>query len=116
MLNQEIGSKISFRRKALNWSQEELSKKLEEKGLPLSREVISNIEKGKRIINVVEMNAIMDVLGLDINTFLHQEEETDLITLFRQKEELDQEDEWFLEDLQMIAAAFIGQEKIIQGL
>ncbi|PFI14619.1 helix-turn-helix domain-containing protein [Bacillus cereus] len=113
MLNHDIGLKLSLRRKELRLSQEELSKKVEERGLSLSREVISNIEQGKRIINIVEMNVFMDVLDMDINTFLHEEDDTDLVTLFRQKESLDTEDEWFLEDLQMIAAAFIGQKKML---
>lgn len=111
MNNLIIGSRIKDRRKELGLSQEEFSHKMESEGLPMSREVFSNIEKGKRSINVVEMNVIMKVLDLGIEAFLiEEEEEESLVTLFRKKEELTEEDEWFLEDFQMIVSALIKQE------
>lgn len=108
-----VGARIKERRKELGLSQEEFSGKMVMEGLPLSREVVSNIEMGKRIINVVEMSVIMKVLDLNIESFLDEDEnEVNLVTLFRKKEELTEEDEWFLEDFQMIVSAMIKQEEL----
>lgn len=111
-MNKIVGNRINEKRKELNLSQDELSKQLIENGLSLSREAINDIEQGERILNVVEMNVIMKVLGLSIDSFSSEEEEVNLVALLTTKETLNEEIECFLENLQMTISALIAQEAI----
>lgn len=109
-----IGLKIKAIREARGLSQIEVVERLAEKGINMSRETLSKIENGNRTVSAMELNAICKVLNIDINILFEEDEDDDLVTLFRKKnfsEKTIEEVEKFQDMIKM----FIYQKKIYNG-
>ena len=109
-----IGFKIKAIREARGLSQIEAVERLVEKGINMSRETLSKIENGNRTVSAVELNAICKVLNIDINILFEDEEDDDLVTLFRKKNFSEKTIEE-VEKLQDMIKMFIYQKKIYNG-
>jgi transcriptional regulator with XRE-family HTH domain len=109
-----IGLKIKAIREARGLSQIEAVERLVEKGINMSRETLSKIENGNRTVSAVELNAICKVLNIDINILFEDEEDDDLVTLFRKKNFSEKTVEE-VEKLQDMIKMFIYQKKIYDG-
>ena len=109
-----IGLKIKAIREARGLSQIEAVERLAEKGINMSRETLSKIENGNRTVSAVELNAICKVLNIDINILFEDEEDDDLVTLFRKKNFSEKTVEE-VEKLQDMIKMFIYQKKIYDG-
>lgn len=109
-----IGLKIKAIREARRLSQIEAVERLAEKGINMSRETLSKIENGNRTVSAVELNAICKVLNIDINILFEDEEDDDLVTLFRKKNFSEKTIEE-VEKLQDMIKMFIYQKKIYNG-
>ena len=109
-----IGLKIKAIREARGLSQIEAVERLAEKGINMSRETLSKIENGNRTVSAVELNAICKVLNIDINILFEDEEDDDLVTLFRKKNFSEKTIEE-VEKLQDMIKMFIYQKKIYDG-
>ncbi len=109
-----IGLKIKAIREARGLSQIEAVERLAEKGINMSRETLSKIENGNRTVSAMELNAICKVLNIDINILFEDEEDDDLVTLFRKKNFSEKTIEE-VEKLQDMIKMFIYQKKIYNG-
>ena len=109
-----IGLKIKAIREARGLSQIEAVERLAEKGINMSRETLSKIENGNRTVSAVELNAICKVLNIDINILFEDEEDDDLVTLFRKKN-FSEKTVKEVEKLQDMIKMFIYQKKIYNG-
>ncbi len=109
-----IGLKIKTIREARGLSQIEVVERLAEKGINMSRETLSKIENGNRTISAVELNALCKVLNIDINILFEEDEDDDLVTLFRKKNFSEKTVEE-VEKLQDMIKMFIYQKKIYNG-
>ena len=109
-----IGLKIKAIREARRLSQIEAVERLAEKGINMSRETLSKIENGNRTVSAVELNAICKVLNIDINILFEEDEDDDLVTLFRKKN-FSEKTVKEVEKLQDIIKMFIYQKKIYDG-
>lgn len=109
-----IGLKIKAIREAMGLSQIEVVERLAEKGINMSRETLSKIENGNRTVSAVELNAICKVLNIDINILFEDEEDDDLVTLFRKKN-FSEKTVKEVEKLQDMIKMFIYQKKIYNG-
>lgn len=111
-----IGERIKIRRELLKLSQKELSDSLAKCGLNLSRETISKVESGSRATNALEMKVIADVLGLTSEELMKENEEKDLVSLFRNRgDNLSDKAIAELEEIQDFIKALITQKKIDKG-
>ena len=106
-----IGLKIKAIREARGLSQIETVEKLAEKGINMSRETLSKIENDSRTVSAVELNAICKVLNIDINILFEEDEDDDLVTLFRKKN-FSEKTVKEVERLQDMIKIFIYQKKI----
>ncbi|MBE0069605.1 helix-turn-helix domain-containing protein [Thermoanaerobacterium thermosaccharolyticum] len=109
-----IGLKIKAAREARGLSQIEVVERLAEKDINMSRETLSKIENGNRTVSAVELNALCKVLNIDINILFEDEEDDDLVTLFRKKNFSEKTVEE-VEKLQDMIKMFIYQKKIYNG-
>jgi len=109
-----IGLKIKAIREARGLSQIEVVERLAEKGINMSRETLSKIENGNRTVSALELNAICKVLNIDINILFEEDEDDDLVTLFRKKNFSEKTIEE-VEKLQDMIKMFIYQKKIYDG-
>jgi len=109
-----IGLKIKAIREARGLSQIEVVERLAGKGINMSRETLSKIENGNRTISAVELNALCKVLNIDINILFEEDEDDDLVTLFRKKNFSEKTIEE-VEKLQDMIKMFIYQKKIYNG-
>ncbi|QSQ08239.1 hypothetical protein H0A61_00559 [Koleobacter methoxysyntrophicus] len=109
-----IGLKIKAIREARGLSQIEVVERLTEKGINMSRETLSKIENGNRTVSAVELNALCKVLNIDINILFEEDEDDDLVTLFRKKKFSEKTIEE-VEKLQDMIKMFIYQKKIYNG-
>ena len=109
-----IGLKIKAIREARGLSQIEVVERLAGKGINMSRETLSKIENGNRTISAVELNALCKVLNIDINILFEEDEDDDLVTLFRKKNFSEKTIEE-VEKLQDMIKMFIYQKKIYDG-
>lgn len=109
-----IGLKIKDAREARGLSQIEVVERLAEKDINMSRETLSKIENGNRTVSAVELNALCKVLNIDINILFEDEEDDDLVTLFRKKNFSEKTVEE-VEKLQYMIKMFIYQKKIYNG-
>ncbi|MBB5325016.1 transcriptional regulator with XRE-family HTH domain [Anoxybacillus tepidamans] len=108
-----MGKQIRMLRENANLSQSELAELLKEHGIHLKRETISKIENGNRSISVAEIGALASIFNVSVETFFEdEEEEKSLVTLFRKKKPLSQEEEAFLDFIHSMVSSLIGQEKI----
>ncbi|WP_434565072.1 helix-turn-helix transcriptional regulator [Thermoanaerobacterium thermosaccharolyticum] len=109
-----IGLKIKAAREARGLSQIEVVERLAEKDINMSRETLSKIENGNRTVSAVELNVLCKVLNIDINILFEDEEDDDLVTLFRKKNFSEKTVEE-VEKLQDMIKMFIYQKKIYNG-
>ena len=109
-----IGLKIKAIREARGLSQIEVVERLVERDVNMSRETLSKIENGNRTVSAVELNALCKVLNIDINILFEDEEDDDLVTLFRKKN-FSEKTVKEVEKLQDIIKMFIYQKKIYDG-
>lgn len=109
-----IGLKIKDAREARGLSQIEVVERLAEKDINMSRETLSKIENGNRTVSAVELNALCKVLNIDINILFEDEEDDDLVALFRKKNFSEKTVEE-VEKLQDMIKMFIYQKKIYNG-
>jgi transcriptional regulator with XRE-family HTH domain len=109
-----IRLKIKAIREARGLSQIEVVGRLAEKGINMSRETLSKIENGNRTVSAMELNAICKVLNIDINILFEDEEDDDLVTLFRKKN-FSEKTVKEVEKLQDMIKMFIYQKKIYNG-
>jgi transcriptional regulator with XRE-family HTH domain len=113
-----VGERIKNAREEKKISQKLLCDMLQEVGIEISRETLSKIENGSRIVSAIEIKKIADVLGFDPQKFLEEEEEQDLVMLFRRSGRFDESDEESLEELdeiQFFLKSFIRQKAIHDG-
>jgi len=113
-----VGERIKNAREEKKISQRLLCDMLQEVGIEISRETLSKIENGSRIVSAIEIKKMADVLGLDPQRFLEEEEEQDLVMLFRRSGKFDESDEECLEELneiQHFLKSFIRQKAIHEG-
>jgi transcriptional regulator with XRE-family HTH domain len=108
----ELGAKIRNAREQKAFSQNEVVAKLMEKGIDMSRETLSKIENGNRSISAIELNALCNILDLDINSLFSEDE--DLVTLFR-KRNFSENTINEIEKLQDMIKVFVYQKKIYNG-
>jgi transcriptional regulator with XRE-family HTH domain len=108
----ELGAKIKVVREEKAFSQSEVVEKLMEKNINMSRETLSKIENGNRSISAVELNALCNILGIDINSLFNEDD--DLVTLFR-KRNFSESTINEVEKLQDMIKVFIYQKKIYNG-
>lgn len=109
-----IGLKIKAIREARGLSQIEVVERLAEKDINMSRETLSKIENGNRTVSAVELNALCKVLNIDISILFEDNEDDDLVTLFRKKNFSEKTVEE-VEKLQDMIKMFIYQKKIYNG-
>ena len=112
--NISIGPKIKAIREDMGLSQNETVERLAEKGINMSRETLSKIENNSRTISAIELNAICKVLNIDINILFEENEDVDLVTLFRKRNFSGKTIEE-VEKLQEMMKLFIYQKKIFNG-
>lgn len=108
----ELGAKIKVVREEKAFSQSEVVEKLMEKNINMSRETLSKIENGNRSISAVELNALCNILGIDINSLFNEDD--DLVTLFR-KRNFSESTINEVEKLQDMIKVFIYQKQIYNG-
>lgn len=111
-----IGNRIREERERKGYSQNELADALKKYDIEISRETLSKIETGSRSISAIEIKAICKVFGLDAEVFLSEEEDENLVTLFRR--EIDIDDEIVLEEISQVhdmIKAFVVQKNIFLG-
>lgn len=115
---EELGVKLKEIRESKNISQKELSSLVEEKGINLTRETISKIESGKRLVNAIELRVLAEVLNTNTDILLgEEEEELDLLGLCRRNGDIDinEEVEWALDDLWYFMTTIARQKKLYKG-
>lgn len=111
-----IGERVRVKRESLKVSQKELAASLEKVGINLSRETISKIENGSRATNAIELKAIGEILGLTTEELVQENEEKDLVSLFRSRgEQLSETAVNELEEIQDVIKGLIAQKKIDKG-
>lgn len=113
-----VGERIKNAREEKKISQKKFCDMLQEVGIEISRETLSKIENGSRIVSAIEIKKIADVLGFDTQRLLEEEEEQDLVMLFRRSGKFDENDEQCLEELdeiQYFLKSFIRQKAIHEG-
>mgnify|MGYP000533378600 FL=1 len=106
-----IGKKIRAFREEKGLSQLKLAEALEERGIKMSRETLSKIENNSRSISAVELKAIADVLGVDIDEFFHEEEPDSMVTFFR-KDNYSQDVLEDIKELQEMVKVFIQNKRM----
>jgi transcriptional regulator with XRE-family HTH domain len=113
---ESIGAKIKKLRIESDFTQSDMAELLNQKGLNISRETFNKIEKGNRSISVIEFNALAEILRVSTEELMNEiEEDEDLVTLFRKRRDISEEEEYFLDEFQSITKALISQEKIHSG-
>lgn len=106
-----IGKKIRAFREEKGLSQLKLAEALEERGIKMSRETLSKIENNSRSISAVELKAIADVLGVDIDEFFYEEEPDSMVTFFR-KDNYSQDVLEDIKELQEMVKVFIQNKRM----
>lgn len=110
-----IGNKIKEKRLLQSLSQEQLVDELKKHDINMSRETISKIENGSRSISALEMKAICEILKIDIDDLLKEEDEKDIVKLFRKSSDINNPE--VLEELSVIQDMikdFINQRLVFQ--
>lgn len=111
-----IGKRIQQRREEIKMSQKELTQFLEEKGLKMSRETVSKIENGSRATNAIEIRVICEVLRASAEDIMKEDEEQDLVSLFRSRGVISGGAMNEIDDIQVFIKDLIAQKKISSGL
>jgi transcriptional regulator with XRE-family HTH domain len=112
-----VGERIKNEREEKKISQKVLCDMLQKVGVEISRETLSKIENGSRIVSAIEIKKISDMLGVDPQQFLkEEEEEQDLVLLFRRSGKFDDNEEYLeeLDEIQYFLKSFIRQKAIYE--
>ena len=107
-----IGKKIKENRELKNITQQDMVEYLKEKQISMSRETLSKIENGNRSVSALELQAITEIFQINIEQILKDEDDDNLITLFRKNTNLEEESLKEIENIQDIIVSFINQKKI----
>lgn len=110
-----IGNRLKQRREDIKMSQKELTELLEEKGLKMSRETISKIESGSRATNAIEIKAICGLLRVSAEDIMREDEEQDLVSLFRSQGKISDDAMAEIGEIQNFIKDLIAQKKINDG-
>lgn len=111
LTKKEIGNRILHARSAM--TQSELADRLAEEGINLSRETISKIENGNRMVSAPELKAICKVLNIDSSVILGEETvEESLVSLFRKRGEITNQLEEELSCIQEMIVNFVAQKNL----
>ena len=111
-----IGERIRLKRESLRMSQKDLSDTLVKSGLNISRETISKIENGSRATNALELKAIGEILSITSEELMQENEEKDLVSLFRSRgDQLSSDEVTELYEIQDFIKGLIAQKKIATG-
>jgi transcriptional regulator with XRE-family HTH domain len=78
-----IGKRIKEIREEKGINQKEMSENLQNNGINISRETLSKIENGLRVINEIELNTICSILNVASEEIMKEEPDEDFATLFR---------------------------------
>ncbi|MGL5438943.1 MAG: helix-turn-helix domain-containing protein [Filifactoraceae bacterium] len=114
MLTKElIGDRIKQYREAKEITQQDMVDALKNKDCVMSRETLSKIENGNRSVSAVELSKICDVLGVKIEDIL-EDDNDDLVTLFRKKKNVTEETLAEIEEVQNIIISFMNQKNIVK--
>lgn len=114
MLTKElIGDRIKQYREAKEITQQDMVDELKIKDCVMSRETLSKIENGNRSVSAVELSKICDVLGVKIEDIL-EDDNDDLVTLFRKKKNVTEETLSEIEEVQNIIISFMNQKNIVK--
>lgn len=114
MLTKElIGERIKQYREVKEITQQDMVDALKNKECIMSRETLSKIENGNRSVSAVELSKICDVLGVKIEDILDDEND-DLVTLFRKKKNVKEETLCEIEEVQNIIISFMNQKNIVK--
>ena len=111
-----IGKRIQQRREDIKMSQKELTQLLVEKGLKMSRETVSKIENGSRATNAIEIRVICEVLRASAEDIMKEDEEQDLVSLFRSRGVISGGAMNEIGDIQVFIKDLIAQKKISSGV
>ncbi|WP_094602869.1 hypothetical protein SPSIL_009800 [Sporomusa silvacetica DSM 10669] len=111
---EEIGARIQSARVTRGLNQVQLSDKLKEQGLHISRETISKIESGDRPLSAMELPVFATVLSVPVTELLKEETAEDLVTLFRRKAGVNIVSEEIAE-IQDMMKALIRQKQLHEG-
>ena len=111
---EEIGIRIYNARVAAGLNQMQVSERLKERGLNISRETMSKIENGDRPLSAIELPVFAEVLSVTVDVLLKEDDAEDLVTLFRRKSDaciVDQE----IFEIQDMIRDFIKQKQLHDG-
>lgn len=111
-----IGRYIKDTREKKSITQQELVDSLQEKNILISRETLSKIENGNRTVSALELQAICEVLQINIEEVFKDEDDNSLITLFRKNTDLEESSLKEIENIQDIIVSFINQKKIFKKI
>ena len=110
-----IGGRIKDIRENKKISQQLMADRLKDLGISMSRETFSKIENGNRTVSAVELKAIGSVLDVDVDILLQDNEDDNLVTLFR-KRNMNEETIKRVETLQDMIMSFMNQKNIISTI
>jgi len=111
---EKIGIRIYNARVATGLNQTQVSEKLKERGLNISRETMSKIENGDRPLSAIELPVFAEILSVTVDILLKEDDTEDLVTLFRRKSDdciIDQE----ICEIQDMIRDFIKQKQLHDG-
>lgn len=110
-----IGGRIKDIREDKKISQQFMADRLKDLGISMSRETLSKIENGNRTVSAVELKAIGSVLDVDVDILLQDNEDDNLVTLFR-KRNMNEETIKRVETLQDMIMSFMNQKNIVSTI
>jgi transcriptional regulator with XRE-family HTH domain len=114
MLTREIiGERIKQYRENKGITQQDMVDALKNKDCLISRETLSKIETGNRSISALELSAVCEVLETRVEDIL-EENDDDLVTLFRKKKCVSENTLNEIEEIQNIIISFINQKNIVR--
>ncbi|MEF9992332.1 MAG: helix-turn-helix transcriptional regulator [Romboutsia sp.] len=109
-----IGDRIKQYREVKEITQQDMVDALKNKDCAMSRETLSKIENGNRSVSAVELSKICDVLDVKIEDILEDDNDDDLVTLFRKKKNVTEETLAEIEEVQNIIISFMNQKNIVK--
>ena len=71
--DRHIGVKVKYYREQAHLTQEELAAKLQTRGCNITRTMVGHIETGYRTASVYEIDALVEVLGVDYNALFQRD-------------------------------------------
>ena len=98
----EIGERVRQLRKSRGLTQDELGIVLGDKttGKPLSRGQVSNLETGKRNLNIHQIKVLADFFGVSIETLGYESDEIEAVDLLQRAKILFENDSIPMEEKQ----------------